>query len=100
VPTGAMLRPYTGPCTITTANTIIDSKTVTCRILVRADGLVIKNSVLKGGVSGREAHGASFTIQDSLLDNGVCSNCSVDGWNFTILRTEITGSNRGAYCMN
>ncbi len=29
-----------------------------------------------------------------------CVNCSVDGWNFTILRTEITGSNRGAYCMH
>jgi hypothetical protein len=100
VPPGTTLSPYTGPCTITAANTVIDSKTVTCHILVRVDGLLIKNSVLKGGVSGLESEGASFTIQDSLLDNGVCSNCSVDGWNFTILRTEIRGSNRGAYCMN
>jgi hypothetical protein len=54
---------------------------------------------LKGGVSGLEGSGASFRVEDSWLDNGVCEGCSVEGWNFTILRTEITGSNRGAYCM-
>jgi len=100
VPAGTTLSSYTGPCTITTADTVIDSKTVTCKILVRANGLIIKNSVLKDGVSGLVGQGASFTIQDSFLDNGVCANCSVDGWNFTVLRTEITGSNRGVYCMN
>jgi hypothetical protein len=100
VPVGTALSDYTGPCTITVADTVIDSKTVTCKILVRANGLIIKNSVLKGGVSGLVGQGASFTIQDSFLDNGVCVNCSVDGWNFTVLRTEITGSNRGVYCMN
>jgi len=100
VPPGTALSDYSGPCTITVADTVIDSKTVTCKILVRANGLIIKNSVLKGGVSGLVGQGASFTIQDSFLDNGVCVNCSVDGWYFTILRTEITGSNRGVYCMN
>jgi hypothetical protein len=100
VPADTPLSDYTGPCTITMADTVIDRKTVTCKILVRANGLIIKNSVLKGGVSGLAGQGASFTIQDSFLDNGVCADCSVDGWNFTILRTEITGSNRGVYCMN
>lgn len=36
VPAGTTLSDYTGPCTITTADTVIDSKTVTCKILVRA----------------------------------------------------------------
>jgi uncharacterized membrane protein YgcG len=99
VPNGVALTNYTGPCTITTPNTVIDAKNITCQILVRADNLTIKRSYLTGGVSGLEADGASFRIEDSWLDNGVCVNCSVDGWNFTILRTEITGSNRGAYCM-
>jgi hypothetical protein len=94
------LPKYTGPCTITTPNTVIDSKEINCQILVRANNLLIKNSHLTGGVSGLESDGASFTIEDSNLDNGTCVNCSVDGWNFTIKRTEITGSNRAAYCMH
>jgi hypothetical protein len=100
VPGGVSLSNYSGPCTITTAGTVIDAKTVNCQLLIRANNVVIKRSHLKGGVSGLEADGASFTIQDSFLDNGICQNCSVDGWNFTIERTEITGSNRGAYCMH
>ena len=99
-PIDKKLSPYTGPCTITTPNTVIDAKVVDCQILVRADNLTIRNSLLRGGVSGMESNGASFTIEDSKLENGVCVNCSVDGWNFTIKRTEINGSNRAAYCMH
>jgi hypothetical protein len=116
---------YTGSCTISTANTTIDSKVINCSPLeVNASGLVVKNSYLKGGVSG---NGASFRIEDSLLDNAVSypacadanhdgkpdcaagkyacgdpnnqtTDCGVTGQNFTILRTEIINSNRAAYC--
>jgi hypothetical protein len=80
---------------------------------------MIKNSYLKGGVV--QSGSASFTIQDSLLDNAVsypaCSNggcpagkyacgdpnnqttdCGVAAHNFTIIRTEIINTNRAAYC--
>jgi hypothetical protein len=100
VPSGIALTAYTGPCAVTMPNTVIDAKTITCHINVRADNIVIKNSRITGGVSGLHGSGASFRVEDSWLDNGICANCSVDGWNFTILRTEVTGSNRGAYCMN
>ena len=100
VPNGVALSNYSGPCTITTPNTVIDAKNITCQILVRADNLTIKRSYLTGGVSGLESDGASFRIEDSTLENGVCADCSVDGWNSTILRTEINGSNRGLYCMH
>ena len=30
VPAGTVLSAYTGPCTITTANTVIDKKTINC----------------------------------------------------------------------
>lgn len=110
---------YAGSCTITAANTTIDSKVINCSPLnVNASGLVIKNSYIKGGVINSSA---SFTIQDSLLDNAVsypaCKNgacqagkyacgdpnnattdCGVGYKNFTILRTEIINSNRAAYC--
>jgi len=114
---------YTVSCTINTAGVVIDSKVVNCRTLVVASGgagLVLKNSYLNGGIV-QSGGAAAFTVQDSFIDSGVqypaCSNgacpagkyacgdpnnqttdCGVTGSNFTILRTEITNSNRAAYC--
>ncbi len=119
---------YSGSCTVTAANTVIDSKVVNCsplNITSTASGTIIKNSYIKGGVINEGS--ASFTIQDSLLDNAVsypaCSDANHDGkadcsagryacgdpnnqttdcgvgyQNFTILRTEIMNTNRAAYC--
>jgi hypothetical protein len=114
---------YTGPCTITTANVVIDSKVVNCRTLTVASGgggLVLKNSYLNGGII-QSGGAAAYTVQDSFIDSGLqypaCSNgscpagkyacgdpnnqttdCGVNGSNFTILRTEIINTNRAAYC--
>jgi hypothetical protein len=117
---------YTGPCSINTPNVTIDSKVIKCSILYvesGAGGLMIKNSYILGGViQDPENNGASFTIQDSLLDNAVqrpaCSagatcaaglyacgdlgngttTCGIGYQNFTVLRTEVIHTNRGAYC--
>jgi hypothetical protein len=99
VPAGTALTGYGGPCTITAANTVIDGKTVNCDISVKASGLVIRNSVVNGAVLGDGS--ASFTISDSLIDGRnpyACINCGVGFRNFTVLRSEIVGTNRGAYC--
>jgi hypothetical protein len=111
---------YTGSCTISAANTVIDSKVVNCRtIVVAASGFVLKNSYLNGGIV-QSGGNPSFTVQDSFIDSGVMypaassgapagkyacgdtgnatSDCGVTGSNFTILRTEIINSNRAAYC--
>jgi len=119
----ASMGTYSGSCTITAPNTTIDSKVINCSPLLvgsGASGLVIKNSYVKGGVI-QASGSASFTIQDSLIDNGVsypaCSDsscpagkyacgdpnnatteCGVGYRNFTILRTEIINTNRAAYC--
>ncbi len=122
----ASMANYAGSCTVSTANTVIDSKIVNCSPLVvgpSASGLLIKNSYLKGGVI-QNSGSASFTIQDSVIDNAVsrpaCSGptscaaglyacgdpnngtveCGVGYRNFTILRTEIMHTNRAAYCVS
>jgi hypothetical protein len=124
VPAGTALTAYTGPCTISAADTVIDSKTVNCSPLEVGSGasrLVIKNSQINGGVI-QESGSASFTIQDSTIDNAVnypactgstscpagkyacgdpnnaTTQCGVGYRNFTILRTEIMHTNRAAYC--
>lgn len=121
VPSGTALTAYTGSCTISTPNTVIDSKTVNCRTInVNASGFVLKNSVLYGGIV-QSGGSPSFTVQDSLIDSAVpypaCSNgscaaglyacgdpnnattdCGVTGTNYTLTRVEIVHSNRAAYC--
>lgn len=113
---------YGGSCTINSPNVTIDSKVVNCSPLTvgaSASNLVIKNSYVNGGVISNDT--ATFTIQDSFINNAVsypaCSDhscsaglyacgdpnnattdCGVGYKNFTILRTEIINSNRAAYC--
>ena len=117
------METYTGSCTIKTANVVIDSKVVNCRTINVANtgaGFVLRNSYLNGGIV-QSGGSAAFTVEDSFIDssvdypacsNGSCpagkyacgdtgnatTNCGVTGSNFTILRTEIVGSNRAAYC--
>lgn len=87
------LGAYTGPCTIQTAGTIVDSKDVAaaCGFLnVRAPSMLIKNSKLPGvEVNGLAT--ASLTIQDSTVDIGQSTWSSVGGYNLTIVRSEILG---------
>lgn len=114
---------YGGSCTITAANTVIDSKVVNCRTIdVRAAGFVLKNSYLNGAIV-QSSGAASYTVTDSFIDSGVqfpaCSNgscpagkyacgdinnqttdCGVNGSNFTVVRTEIINTNRAAYCQS
>lgn len=100
VPAGTTLTAYTGPCTITTANTVIDSKTIGCDLDIRATGVKITNSVVNGEVSNYD-NGAtsSFSITDSEVHNGKRDACMcVGSHDFTALRIEVTGGNRGMYC--
>lgn len=97
---------YTGSCTITTANVTIDSKVINCDINVRTGGggLTISNSYVFGSVqNGDPSGGPSFTIKDSLVDSGGtgfdCTDCEIRTSNFTILRSELTGTNKAAYCI-
>jgi hypothetical protein len=70
---------YTGSCTVNSPTPAIDSKVVTCNPLnigPSAAGLVIKNSYIHGGVI-QESGSASFTIQDSSIDNAIHYNACV-----------------------
>jgi len=102
VPAGTTLTAYTGPCTITADNTVIDSKTVTCATLdIRAANVVIRRSLLQGtDVIDTNSATASFTITDSTVVNGAREQClCIGGHDFTVLRVEVRGGNRSVYCM-
>jgi hypothetical protein len=107
VPTGVTLTPYTGPCTITQANTVIDSRAVNCSLSIRASGVIIRNTRVNGSVSVREGDTGSLPIgsyalriSDSEIHIGDNLNTGLMQANYYANRIEITGGRRSAYCAN
>lgn len=99
VPAGTTLTPYTGPCVITTANTVIDSKTINCNLEIKAAGVKITRSRIIGTVSTDEnSTGYSFTLSDSEVDAGNKPGTGVGAVNFTALRVHVRGGNRSMHC--
>ena len=50
VPAGTTLTTYSGPCTITVDNTVIDSKTVNCSLFIEAENVTITKSQINGRI--------------------------------------------------
>ncbi len=103
VPSGTQLTNYTGSCTITTANTVIDKKTINCtRLDIRAQGIVITNSRINGRVlvDDTRCDTASFTITDSTIYNGGGEERPLMYCSYTATRVDASGSGSMAVCMN
>lgn len=103
VPAGTALTAYTGPCTITVADTVLDAKTIACDLEIQAPRVVISRSRITGAVNTPDSltTTASFTLTDSEVAYPTVTNAGrtqVGAVNFTVLRSEITGGNRGVYC--
>ena len=106
MPAGTQLTPYTGPCRITAANTVIDAKTVNCGYLeIFAPNVQIRNSLINGSVwIDSPSQGGSFTISDSTIDAGEVNASSNDGKSslgkshFTAIRVETLRGVRGIWC--
>jgi hypothetical protein len=103
VPPGTALTPYTGPCTITAAGTVIDAKIVNCDVQIKAKDVKITRSRVNGFVSDGEGENPnfSFTIDQSEINATPGKPRIVTGVgadNFALLRSNVTGGNRGVYC--
>jgi len=95
VPYGTALTTYTGPTTITTADTVLDGIRTTATINVRAPRVVIRNSRL-GGVDTTETIGSSNSV--TLLDceiEGDQINTGLGGVNIVARRCHIHDCRRG-----
>ena len=110
VPAGTLLTPYTGSCTITIPNTVIERKLVSCTLRVQAPGLMIRDSRINGSVLGptncqplpATCAAPDFTIADSeVIAAAATTQAEVNGVgqaNFTLIRVTVSGGNRGVYC--
>jgi Fibronectin type III domain len=99
VPAGTTLTNYTGPCTITAANTIIDAKIVNCSLRIQANGVQIKRSKVRGSIENDENENPAktFTVTDTEIDaNG--EETALGGANFTATRVHVYNARRSGYC--
>jgi hypothetical protein len=106
VPSPIVLTPYTGPCTITAANTVIDSKSIdNCDgLTIMAANVTIKNTKvnthiwLDQDISG--SSGWSMNVTDSDVDGGT----SPTNWPniccgmYTLTRVNSHNGQNGADC--
>jgi hypothetical protein len=104
VPAGTVLTAYTGPCVITTDNTVIDSKTINgCDGLgILAINVTIKNSKINTYVAldSDRVGGINFsaTITDSEINGGGTLQSAAGGANLTLIRDNIYGGINGSEC--
>ena len=110
VPAGTTLTAYTGAMTITTPNAVIDSKSIVGQVVIKAPGVVIKNSRI--GTDSAHAGDVyvdtdsmpsdtawSVTIQDSEIDYGTAGYFgAVCCGNFTVLRSNVHGGQTAVQC--
>jgi hypothetical protein len=104
VPAGTALTNYGGPCTITTAGTVIEAKTITCSELrIQAANVIVRNSKVNGSVVTAD-QGGSVTVSDTTIDAGPVNQTVNDGpraiccSNFTAIRIQAVRGISGGFC--
>lgn len=96
VPAGTSLTPYTGPCTITKAGSVISGKNVSCGLIVRASDVIIRNSKLSGVTVPIDSGGSVMVLDSDIV---VAPNeTGIGDVNFVLERSDVSGGNRGVYC--
>lgn len=103
VPAGTTLTNYAGSCTITTAGTVIDSKTVNCGVLdIRAQNVLITNSHINGRVylDTDRCGSASFTIRDSRVHTSDKGNRALRACSFVAERVNLSGGGSMVECIS
>jgi hypothetical protein len=100
VPAGTALSAYTGPCTITAANTVIDKKTINCNLDIRAKNVSITNSKVNGYimVDDTRCSTASFSVSDSTIHVGDINFRGLIYCSYTATRVNVSGGQSMAFC--
>ena len=96
VPAGVSLSTYTGPCTISAPNTVIDAKLINCALDVTASGVTIQDSKIKGQVHNNSS--GALVIKITEIDGGDDQSETVGGDNITILGSNLNGDQYEFHC--
>lgn len=99
--TPVTLTNYTGPCVITTANTVIDKKNISCGIIVQAANVTITNSNIAGQIRIDDcSQSYSFSVSDTTIVYDWIASRGLRDCNYTATRVDISGGGSMAICSN
>ena len=99
IPAGTILTAYSGPCTISANNTVIDGKNITCDLSIAATNVIVRNSKFTG--SNIDVASGSFSLIDSEVNFGNNINGEgLKGSNITVTRANMYGGKRQVWCNN
>ena len=77
---------------------MIDSKNINCDLVIRATGIVVKNSSITGRIVSNVSTG-SVTVEDSLINGGQQETFpTVSYQNLTLRRVEVIGGQHSVQC--
>lgn len=115
-PTAEPTVTYGGSCTVTQNNLVIDNRIVNCQsdgLEIAATGVVIRNSVVNGGVfttfreqtpaADNNSHATVFTVESSRIVAGPATSHDgrALGWaHFVVRDSHVIGSHSGAFAYN
>ena len=97
VPAGTTLTAYTGPATITARGTVINAKKITTCLVIKADDVVIKNSLISStcffNVLSDDGN-TGLQLTDVEIDGrgNTGSDSGVNGSGYTCLRCDVHGT--------
>lgn len=105
VPAGVTLTAYTGPMIITTNGTVIDGKSITGDLRIKAANVIVKNCKIFGDVNvDPNDTGFSVTVQDTEIDAGralgqdAYDGTGIGARDFVALRVNVHGGKRSINC--
>ena len=98
VPAGTTLTAYTGPATISTAGTVIDGKKITSCLVIEANNVTIKNSLIQSKscffnvLSDNGNTGIQLTDVEIDGQGNLSGDSALNGGGYTCLRCDIHGT--------
>lgn len=100
VPDGMVLSGYTGPMTITTAGTVIDAKRISGCIVIKANNVTIKRSLITGDCFFsvlNDSGNTGLNLTDVEIDGANLNEAGagIGGRNYTCTRCDIHGTGDG-----
>lgn len=103
IPSGTSLTTYTGSCTITADDTVIDAKTVNCNPLIisGATNVTITRSKINGEIQTAEVNTPTYYwlyVTDSEIEAQGYDGSGITGSNYKLLRVNIHGGKRPGLC--
>lgn len=100
VPAGTDLRPYTGPCRITSPARLrgVDAKARCGELIIQTKGVVIENSRVPRVESTYGDGASSVTILRSDVRAGRTSTGALWGYHITARRVDVTGGQHSFHC--